>query len=186
MSDSRFASRAGEKLQYAIEKFNISVKGKIVADFGSSTGGFVDCLLQNGAAKVYSIDTAYGELAWKLRNDQKVVLMERTNAMHVSLPERVDLVTVDVGWTKQRNILPNVFANLNKEGVVISLVKPHYEADKRFLRGGRLLEGHLDEAINNVKKDVEGVGGEVLSLVESPIIGEKGKNREFLFLIKRK
>src|SRR3972149_4621732 len=104
-----FVSRAGEKLQFALDQFKISVMDLTVADFGSSTGGFVDCLLQNGAKKVYSVDTAYGELAWKLRNDSRVVVMERMNAMHVVLPEKVDFITVDTSWTKQKNILPNVF-----------------------------------------------------------------------------
>src|SRR3989344_8494735 len=112
MDQQQFVSRAGEKLQHALSIFDISVKNKIVADFGSSTGGFVDCLLQNGAQKVYSVDVSYGELAWKLRNDQRVVVMERTNAMHVTLPEKMDFITIDVGWTRQKLILPNVFANL--------------------------------------------------------------------------
>jgi len=108
---ANFVSRAGEKLQFALDQFSISVKDLTIADFGSSTGGFVDCLLQNGAKKVYSVDTAYGELSWTLRNDHRVVVMERTNAMHVVLPEKVDIITVDTSWTKQKNVLPNVFEN---------------------------------------------------------------------------
>src|SRR4030067_2584193 len=99
-----FVARGVEKLQHVLSSVNISVEDLIVADFGSSTGGFVDCLLQNGAKKIYSVDTAYGELAWKLRNDPKVVVIERTNAMHVVLPEKVDFITVDTSWTKQKNI----------------------------------------------------------------------------------
>src|SRR3989337_4533817 len=103
---NRYASRAGEKLQFALDKFKISVKDLMCADFGSSTGGFTDCLLQEGAQKVYSVDTAYGELAWNLRNNPKVAVLERTNAMHVTLPEKADLITIDVGWTNQERILP--------------------------------------------------------------------------------
>ncbi len=108
--ETNFASRAGEKLQFALDQFQISVKDKICADLGSSTGGFVSCLLRNGASKVYSVDTSYGELAWTLRNDPRVIVMERTNALHVQFPEQVDLVTIDVGWTPQALILPKAIS----------------------------------------------------------------------------
>ena len=105
MASDLFVSRGGEKLQAALDQFKIEVKGKIVLDVGSSTGGFVDCLLQSGAAKVYALDTAYGELAWKLRNDQRVVVMERTNILHLeSLPEQVDMVTIDAGWIGNKEL----------------------------------------------------------------------------------
>jgi len=173
-----FVSRAGGKLQFALEQFNISVKDLTLADFGSSTGGFVDCLLQNDAKKVYSVDTAYGELAWKLRNDPRVVVMERTNAMHVVLPELVDFITVDTSWTKQKNILPNVFKNLKSGCKVISLIKPHYEAGK-----GKLKEDEVEQVLQVVKEDIKNAGGKIEKIIESPILGEKGKNREFLALV---
>src|SRR5579859_3432282 len=103
----RFVSRAGEKLDHALTTFNVDVTGFVCADFGANGGGFTDCLLSRGAAKVFAIDTGYGALEWKLRKDPRVVVMERTNAMHVSLPERVGVVTIDVAWTRQRNILPS-------------------------------------------------------------------------------
>ena len=174
-----FVSRAGNKLQFALEQFNISVKNLTSADFGSSTGGFVDCLLQNGAKKVYSIDTAYGELAWKLRKDPSVMVMERTNAMHVVLPEKVDFISIDVGWTKQKHILPNALKNLKDEGLIVSLIKPHYEIGK-----GKVKEEQIEEILENVKEHIVSVGGKVEKIVESPILGEKGKNREFLALIR--
>lgn len=170
-----FVSRAGEKLQFALNSFKISVKDLVVADFGSSTGGFVDCLLQNGCKKVYAVETGYGILDYKLRRDPRVVVMERTNAMHVRLPEKVDLVTIDTSWTKQKNILPNAFANLKEGGLVVSLIKPHYEVGK-----ARLTDEEVDKILKKVKEDIKNVGGEILDLVESPILGEKGKNREFL------
>lgn len=178
-----FVSRAGEKLEFALKQFRISIQDKICADFGSSTGGFVDCLLQNGAKKVYSIDTAYGELAWKLRNDSRVVVMERTNAMYVTLPEKVDFISIDVGWTKQKAILPNVFANLKDDGVIISLIKPHYEANPKYLRKGKLEAEKVEEVVGVVKEDIKKVGGKIVDIVESPIVGEKGKNKEYLALI---
>src|SRR5437762_12897685 len=102
-----FVSRAGQKLEHALTSFAIDVKGLTCADLGCSTGGFTDCLLQRGAAKVYAVDTGYGVLDWKLRKDARVVVMERTNAMHVMLPEPVDLVTIDVAGTRPRLILPD-------------------------------------------------------------------------------
>ena len=174
-----FVSRAGNKLQFAIDQFHISVKGFICADFGSSTGGFTDCLLQNGAKRVYSIDTAYGEFAWKLRNDPRVIVMERTNAMHVSLPERMDLITVDVGWTKQKNILPNAFSNLKDGGLIISLIKPHYEAGK-----GKIKVDQVEQILQVVQEEIEKVGGRVIQIIKSPILGVRAKNPEYLALIK--
>ncbi|OGM14197.1 hypothetical protein A3D84_03810 [Candidatus Woesebacteria bacterium RIFCSPHIGHO2_02_FULL_42_20] len=175
-----FVSRAGEKLAFALSTFKIDVSGLTAADFGSSTGGFVDCLLQNGVKKVYAVEVGYGTLDWKLRNNQRVVVMERTNAMHVTLPEKMDFITIDVGWTRQKLILPNVFANLKKGGTAISLLKPHYEADRKYLRGGKLADEFVDEVLESVKSDIEAVGGKAIDVVESPILGEKGKNREFL------
>src|SRR5438552_12787227 len=98
-----FVSRAGQKLHHALTTFSISPRGMICADFGSNTGGFTDCLLQLGAKKVYAIDTGYGVLDYKLRKDSRVVVMERTNAMHVKLSEPIDLITIDVAWTKQKH-----------------------------------------------------------------------------------
>src|SRR3989344_9633720 len=139
-----FVSRGGIKLQAALDKFQINASGKVVLDVGSSTGGFVDCLLQNDAAKVYALDTAYGELAWKLRNDPKVVVMERTNILHLASQgetlEPVDLITIDAGWTKLELILPVVKNFLKPDGEIIALLKPHYEADKRDLVKGVLRE----------------------------------------------
>ena len=173
-----YASRAGNKLQFALEEFKISVNGLTVADFGSSTGGFVDCLLQNGAKKVYAVETGYGVLDWKLRNDPRVIVMERTNAMHVVLTEKVDIITVDTSWTKQKNILPNVFKNIKVDGKIISLIKPHYEVGR-----GKLKEGEAEKVLENVLKEIEKAGGKVIKTIESPIVGEKGKNKEFLCLI---
>jgi 23S rRNA (cytidine1920-2'-O)/16S rRNA (cytidine1409-2'-O)-methyltransferase len=149
-----YVSRGGDKLAAALDHFEVDVSGHICADLGSHVGGFVECLLRRGAARVYAIDTAYGILAWKLRRDARVVVFERTNAMHVSLPEPVEIVTIDVGWTPQVRILPNVMTLLSTPGAthtgasgscpttdvepapdwkssrtrrVVTLVKPHYE-----------------------------------------------------------
>src|SRR4051812_17576288 len=174
-----FASRAGQKLEHAIVAFNIDAAQLTCADLGCSTGGFTDCLLQRGAAKVYAVDTGYGVLDWKLRKDPRVVVMERTNAMHVELPEQVDLVTIDVAWTKQRHILPAARRILKPDGAVISLIKPHYEAEAAQLRKGILPEEHLESVMHLVKTDIEQAGFSLINTVLSPIKGAKG-NTEIL------
>src|SRR3954471_11748390 len=116
---AEFASRAGLKLDHALNVFAIDVTGLVCADLGSNVGGFVDCLLRRGAAKVYAVEKGYGVLEWRLRKDPRVVVMERTNAMHVELPEPVSLVTIDVAWTRQRNILPAAKRLLAPGGMVV-------------------------------------------------------------------
>src|SRR6478609_4267371 len=145
-----FASRAGQKLDHALSVFNIEVAGLTCADLGSNVGGFVDCLLQRGAAKVYAVEKGYGVLEWRLRKDPRVVVMERTNAMHVELPERVDLVSIDVAWTRQKNILPAAWRILKTGGTVVTLIKPHYEADAKLLKKGILAEGEVDGVVRGV------------------------------------
>jgi 23S rRNA (cytidine1920-2'-O)/16S rRNA (cytidine1409-2'-O)-methyltransferase len=171
---SEFVSRAGQKLEHALASFGIEVTGFVCADLGSNVGGFVDCLLRRGAAKVYAIDTGYGALEWKLRKDPRVVVMERTNAMHAVLPEFVDFVSIDVAWTKQRHILPAAKRMLKEGGQVVTLIKPHYEAEVGMLRGGVLREELLKGVIEQVNKHLEEAGFEVVGIVESPIKGAKG------------
>lgn len=178
-----FVSRAGEKLDVALSEFGIDVTGFLCADFGCSTGGFTDCLLQNGAAKVYAVDTDYGELAWTLRNDPRVVVMEKTNAMHVELPEKVDLITVDTSWTKQEFVLPNVLKNINEEGSIISLIKPHYEADKKLLHKGKLTPEDAEKVTQETIEKIETtLPLKAEKVVKSPILGRKGENSEYLVL----
>lgn len=178
MSD--FVSRGGIKLQAALDQFQVEVKDKVVLDVGSSTGGFVDCLLQNGAKKVYALDTAYGELAWKLRNDPRVVVMERTNILHLeSLPEVMDLITIDAGWTKMELVLPVVRKFLKPKGVIIALLKPHYEADKRDLVKGVLPEEIAEKVRDRIVDRLQVTGYRVEQILESPIMGGAG-NKEYL------
>jgi 23S rRNA (cytidine1920-2'-O)/16S rRNA (cytidine1409-2'-O)-methyltransferase len=179
---TQFVSRAGEKLSFALSELKIDVSGKIAADFGASTGGFVDVLLQNGAEKVYAVEVGYGTVDWNLRNDSRVVVMERTNAMHVTLSEKVDVITIDCGWTKQEKILPNAKKNLKDDGFIISLIKPHYEAPE-LVRGGKLPEVLVGEVVEKTKKKIEGLGFTIQGVVESPIVGEKGGNSEYVALI---
>jgi 23S rRNA (cytidine1920-2'-O)/16S rRNA (cytidine1409-2'-O)-methyltransferase len=130
------------------------------------------------------VDTSYGTLAWTLRKDPRVVVVERTNAMHVTLPEPPDLVTVDVGWTPQARILPNVERMLASKGQVVSLIKPHYEAPKSVLVGGVLPDALWDEVVSHVLDQIRAMGWSILGKVKSPIPGHGG-NSELLTLLER-
>jgi len=184
MTETKFVSRGGIKLQAAIDQFGIDVKNIIVLDVGSSTGGFVDCLLQNGAAKVYALDTAYGELAWQLRNDKRVVVMERTNILYLeNLPELVDLITIDTSWTKLELVLPMAKKFLKPEGIIIALLKPHYETEEKVLRRGIVPLEKIEQIKDKVIAKIESLGFSIEEVIESPILGASG-NKEFLLKVR--
>ena len=180
-----FVSRGGEKLKFALEKFNVDVKGKICADLGCSTGGFNDCLLQNGAKKVYSVDTAKDILEWKIKEDERVTFLKGTNALHVELPEKVDFISIDVGWTPQKLVIPKALSLLKEKGEIISLIKPHYEIDKSLLVKGKAPEEFLIGVIEKIKQDFVELGLNFSEIIESPILGQKGKNKEYLVYIQK-
>ena len=175
-----FVSRAGHKLAAALAAFNTRPTGRTCADLGSSTGGFVDCLLQHGAAKVYAIERGFGVLDYRLRTDPRVVVLERTNALTLALPESVDLVTIDVGWTRQRLILPIARGLLAPGGSIITLVKPHYEAEPRLLRRGILPPEHIQPILAPLRDNLERMHLRLLNELESPLPGRAG-NREWLW-----
>ncbi|HZM24432.1 MAG TPA: TlyA family RNA methyltransferase [Anaerolineales bacterium] len=197
-SGPRFVSRGGEKLDAALDAFGIDVHGWVCADVGASTGGFTDCLLQRGAAKVYAIDVGKGILHWKLRNDPRVVVMEETNARFVeSLPEPVSLVTVDASFISLKILLPVVRVWLGpnpplppfpvREGGtgglgIIALIKPQFEAGKKDVSRGdgviRDPEIHR-QVLLDVLGFAQGEGFRVRALIKSPLLGPKG-NAEFL------
>lgn len=181
-----FVGRGGDKLDWALTELGVDPAGKVCCDLGSNLGGFVDCLLQRGATKVYSVDTSYGFLAWTLRNDPRVVVMERTNALFVELPEPVDLITSDVGWTKQEKVLPHALTLIKPDGLIVSLLKPQYEADKRDIVKGLV----KDTALPGILEHVTAVARELGTLVREPVLspfkGGKGKNPEYYFLLKKK
>lgn len=179
-----YVSRGGLKLEKALQIFPISVDGKVVADIGASTGGFTDCALQNGAVKVYAIDVGYGQLAWKLRNDERVVNMERTNVRYLeadSLPEQVDAATIDVAFISLDKILPAVHKILKPEGFVVALIKPQFEAGKENVgKKGVVRDAAVHEqVINNVISFAKGEGFGIAGLDFSPIKGPEG-NIEYL------
>ena len=168
----------------ALQIFPISVEGKVVADIGASTGGFTDCALQNGAAKVYAIDVGYGQLAWKLRSDERVINMERTNVRYLeadSLPEQVDAATIDVAFISLDKILPAVHKILKSDGFVIALIKPQFEAGKENVgKKGVVRDAKVhEEVINNVIAFAKAEGFGIAGLDFSPIKGPEG-NIEYL------
>lgn len=189
----KFVSRAGEKLQGALDAFGLDVRGLTVADFGCNVGGFTDCLLQAGAAKVYAVDTGYGELAWKLRKDSRVVVMERTNALYCDVPEPVDVVTIDVAWTPQAMVVPAAFRWLKPAPSagpapkIVSLLKPHYELAKiqRFARSSVLTQQQTTEVCLEVARRLDALGCTVKAMARSVLLG-KGGNSEFLLWLEVK
>jgi len=179
-----FVTRAGEKLAAALDAFGIDPSGLVCIDFGSHVGGFVDCLLQRGAARVHAVDPGYGIVHASLRDDARVVLHERTNALDFVAPEAADLASIDVGWTPLRLVLPAVRRALRADGTAITLVKPHYEAPKRWLRRGVLVEERLPEVCETCRMDVRELGWEIAGEIDSPLRGHGG-NRELLWLLRR-
>ena len=232
-----YVSRGGWKLAAALEAFGIDPAGWVCADLGSNVGGFVDCLLQHGAARVYALDTGYGQLAWTLRNDPRVVVRERTNALHFDpwrelrgdpTGERAGdpfegarLVTIDLAWTRQAHAVPAALrwlrpplplregrgegerATANAQlpdrmktppadqgaGWIITLIKPHYEADRAELsRGGVLAEADAQRITRRVLDAMPGLHAEVIASIRSPILGGGGKgkqgNVEYLALLR--
>jgi 23S rRNA (cytidine1920-2'-O)/16S rRNA (cytidine1409-2'-O)-methyltransferase len=153
------------------------------ADFGSNAGGFVDCLLQSGATHIYAVETGYGVLDWKLRTNPQVTVMERTNAMHVSLPKPVDFISIDTSWTKLEKVIPNALKNLKPTGHIVVLVKPHYEADPKLLTKGKLPDINIPQVLAEVKTKLEEIDIQIIGETESPLLGDKSKNKEFLLYL---
>lgn len=179
----RYVSRGGEKLEAALQKFGIAVGEFICADVGSSTGGFTDCLLQHGAAKVYAIDVGKGQLHWKLRQDPRVVVMEETNARYLDqIPESLDLITVDASFISLKTLLPVLRKWLKNDGQLIALVKPQFEAGKKEVaRGKGVIRDPLvhHRVLAEVLEFVKVQGWGLRGLMRSPVLGPKG-NVEFL------
>lgn len=182
-----FVSRGGLKLARALEAFLVSPAGKIAADIGASTGGFTDCLIQYGAQKVYAVDVGKGQLDWSLRNDPRVVVMEGVNARYLSaetLPEAVDIATVDVSFISLEKILPAVREIVKADGMVIALIKPQFEAERRFIKKGVVKDPAVHEAVvQKIREKARAVGFCPGGVVESPILGPAG-NKEFLIYLK--
>lgn len=173
----KFVSRAGAKLEHALEEFKLDVTGLRCADFGCNVGGFTDCLLQRGAKHVTAIDTGYGALAWKLRQDPRVETRERTNALHAEAPAGgVDLVVLDLAWTPQRLAIPAALKWLAPGGRIITLIKPHYELrdeEKAWLDRGFLPHERVPGVVTRVEAEMPALGAKVLGSTQSPLVGGK-------------
>lgn len=187
-SPARFVSRAGFKLQHALDTFGVAVDGLDCADFGCNAGGFTDCLLQRGARRVVAIDTGYGMLDWRLRNDSRVDVQERTNALHAPPPSGgVDLVVMDLAWTCQRHSVPAALRWLRAEGRILTLIKPHYESqgsERKALVKGALPREIAAAVVARVLGSMSELGARVLADSPSPVIGGGG-NSEHLALLAR-
>ena len=181
-----YVSRGGYKLAGALDAFAVDPNGYVCADIGASTGGFTDVLLQRGAQKIYAIDVGYGQLAWKLRQDPRVIVMDRVNARYLeTLPERVDLVVIDVSFISLEHML-RVAKTLLKPnaGKIIALIKPQFEAGKKEVgRGGIVRDPNVHRAVQEkISRFAESLGLRVSGLIESPIVGTEG-NVEFLIYL---
>ncbi len=185
----QYVSRGGLKLEKAMQEFPITLEGKVCMDVGASTGGFTDCMLQNGAVKVYSVDVGYGQLAWKLRTDERVVNLERTNFRYVTreqIPDEIDFASVDVSFISLKHILPNLNTLLAPDGQAVCLIKPQFEAGKEKVgKKGvvRDLNVHLEVVENVINLAVEN-GFSVMGLQFSPIKGPEG-NIEYLIYLNK-
>lgn len=177
-----YVSRGGYKLAAAVDEFAIKISGRTCADVGACTGGFTDVLLQNGARLVYAIDVGYGQLDWKLRQDERVVVMERTNARHLeALPEKIDVLTIDVSFISLKLILESALNWLADGADIISLIKPQFEAGRQLVgKGGVVRDSRVHaQVLEDILGWCQANGLTVRGLIQSPVEGAKG-NKEFL------
>ncbi|HEX4069355.1 MAG TPA: TlyA family RNA methyltransferase [Candidatus Babeliales bacterium] len=182
IEEQKFVSRAGLKLEKALDHFKIDVKNLTVLDAGISTGGFTDCLLQRGAKKVYGVDVGYGDVHEKIRTDERLILLEKTNMRLLeSVGEPVDMVTLDLSFISVLSVMPAVCKVLKKDGKLVVLIKPQFEASKDEIgAGGIVRDDNVRQAIVNVVvKGIENYSFECVGVIDSPITGTKG-NKELV------
>ena len=189
----KFVSRGGYKLEHALDHFKLAVESCTAIDLGASTGGFTDCLLQRGAAKVYAVDVGHGQLHWKLRQDKRVVVMEKTNARTLTLAhfpqpfEPADMIVADCSFISLRKIIPPAVALLKPAGKIVALIKPQFEAGKKEAdRGAGVIRDAAvhERVVNELKVFVEEQALRWIGVTKSPILGPAG-NKEFLALIEK-
>lgn len=182
-----YVSRGGIKLEAALQEFGIDVRGKVVLDAGASTGGFTQCLLKRGAKRVYAVDVGYGQLAWELRQDPRVVVLEKTNIRYLTpevLRARVDLVTLDLSFISLEKVLPAVRELLKPEGEVVALVKPQFEAGRAQVGKGGVVkdpEVHI-QVLERVMAAARDLGFDIRGLTHSPLLGADGNLEFFLWM----
>src|SRR3989338_1393958 len=185
-----YVSRGGIKLEKALKEFQVEVKDQIVLDVGASTGGFTDCLLARGARRGYAVDVGYGQLDWKLRNDARVVVLEKRNIRYLEARELQDaprLATIDVSFISLRLVLPKVKGLLTPNGEILALIKPQFEVGKgKVGKGGVVRSGEEHRrVIEEIKEAAVALKMEVGGVTESPLLGPKGNREFFIYLIKR-
>lgn len=182
-----YVSRGGLKLKGALDAFRYSAEDKVVIDVGASTGGFTDCALQAGARRVYAVDVGYGQLAWKLRQDPRVEVIERTNIRHMpadQLPERCDLAVIDCSFISLDLVLPNTLSFLKEDADIIALIKPQFEIDKAALEQGGVVrdEAVRQEVIDQVLRYAQTLSLELIDSADSQVHGPKGNIEHFMWL----
>ncbi len=185
----KYVSRGGYKLEKAVDTFGISLDGKICLDIGASTGGFTDCMLQNGASKVYAIDVGYGQFAWKLRNDERVVCLEKTNVRYVTheqVPDEGDFASIDVSFISLTKVLPAVLGVLGEKGQLVCLIKPQFEAGREKVgKKGVVRDINVHkEVIEMIANYVRAQNLGILGLSFSPIKGPEGNIEYLIYLDK--
>jgi len=189
--DQPYVSRGGIKLEGAFDAFKIDPKGMVVMDVGASTGGFTDCVLQRGAKKVYAVDVGYGQLAWKLQKDTRVVNLERRNIRYLKreeVEEEMDLILIDTSFISIEKFLSHLLQFLKKEGIILGLIKPQFEVGKGEVgKGGVVRDAILHQkVIERISNFSRGLRLSVLGVIESPIPGPKGNKEFFIYLRKEK
>ncbi|MHB8846311.1 MAG: TlyA family RNA methyltransferase, partial [Nitrospirota bacterium] len=183
-----YVSRGGLKLEKALAEFSIGVKDKVALDAGASTGGFTDCLLQHGAKKVYAVDVGYGQMAWKIRQDPRVVVIERVNIREMDsslVPEKIDIVVIDVSFISLEKVIPSLMRFLSPGGDVVALIKPQFEAGRGKVGKGGIVrdETARGEAVERVRKFVQDQGFVVKGITPSPITGQDGNVEYLLYAV---
>lgn len=182
-----YVSRGGLKLEAAIAHFGIRLDGLTAMDIGSATGGFTDCMLKKGIKKVYCIDVGYGQMAWQLRRDPRVVLFEKTNIRYLErerIPEKIDFITIDVSFISLKKVLPKTIEFLKEGGYILALIKPQFEVGKGEVGKGGVVrdEGKRTLVVEDIKRFSERIGLTVYGIFQSPIKGPKGNIEYFIFL----
>ncbi|MCE5211658.1 MAG: TlyA family RNA methyltransferase [Deltaproteobacteria bacterium] len=188
--DNPYVSRGGLKLAGALKEFNLAAKGIVALDVGASTGGFTDCLLQSGARKVYALDVGYGQLAWKLREDRRVVVIERTNIRYydgAELDEAIDLAVIDASFISLKTVLPAVLKLLGDKAQILALIKPQFEVAKSEVGEGGVVRNSIihDRVVRDIRDFCESLELDVEGTCASPVLGPAG-NREFFILARKK
>ena len=183
--DLKYVSRGGLKLEGALDSFSIDVRGKIAMDIGASTGGFTDCMLQRGLAKSYCIDVGYGQLAWKLRQDPRVIPLERTNIRHLdrsSIADTMDIAVIDVSFISLEKVVHRVLEFIKPDGELIALIKPQFEVGKGEVGKGGIVRDEEKRlaAVERIRLAIESLDLQTVGIMQSPILGQKG-NVEYLY-----